>query len=553
MQGGARPDGKLMFKRISRYLDKFLHKLKLKPLTLAEKCRLQFGAAVLFSLTVALLIPYFWMGKLTEKIALDAGRAVADTAYEKHFRIQSETDKGLVMLDEMGRERKPDNRASQWIRLDANNKKATANLSEKQQEVVEKLVSDDNRDDFAWIDRSKPFASNNYIRIVRAGDSCIFCHKAQGAAAPFNKGRAVGALVVRTPAQQLEKTILMNRLWISSAGLLAAIGAMVAFYIIAQRVILSPIRQLRALVSNISEGNLDARSAIKTGDEYEKLSDAFNAMLDGLQESQEKLRQANKQLDAKIAQLSDRNIELFKANKLKSEFLANMSHEFRTPLNAILGFAQLLREKPAGDIEKSRRYADNISTSGRALLNMINDLLDLAKAEAGKMEMRIEKTSIQQLCQSIVGFFAPLTEQKNIEIHLYVATDIPLIQTDYGKVQQILYNLLSNAVKFTPENGSVNITAGMLDDLTVRISITDTGPGIEDANHGKIFEKFRQIDGSITRQGSGTGLGLAICKELAGLLSGSISLKSEPGKGSTFSLDIPINLPTESDSEQLDE
>lgn len=518
--------------------------LRLKPLTLAEKCRLQFGAAVLFSLTVALLIPYFWMSKLTEKIALDAGRAVSDTAFEKHFRIQADSDKGLARLDESGRERKPENRASQWIRLDGNAKKVTAGLSEIQQEVLARLILDDHRDDFAWIDRSKPFATNNYISIVRATDSCISCHKSQGAAAAFNKGAPVGALIVQTPARQLEKTILMNRLWISSAGLLAAIGAMVAFYIIAQRVILRPIRQLRALVGNISEGNLDARSAIKSGDEYENLSDAFNNMLDGLQESQEKLRLANKQLDAKIGQLSDRNIELFKANKLKSEFLANMSHEFRTPLNAILGFAQLLREKPADDVEKSKRYAENISTSGRALLNMINDLLDLAKAEAGKMEMRIEKTSIQQLCQSIVGFFAPLTAQKSIEIHLYIATDIPLVQTDYGKVQQILYNLLSNAVKFTPEKGKVNITAGMLDDLTVRISIADSGPGIEKQNQEKIFEKFRQIDGSITRKGSGTGLGLAICRELANLLAGSISLESEPGKGSTFSLDIPVNLKT---------
>jgi signal transduction histidine kinase len=335
----------------------------------------------------------------------------------------------------------------------------------------------------------------------------------------------------------------MNRLWTSIAGLLAAIGAMVAFYIIVQRVILRPIRQLRAMVNNISEGNLDARSAIKSGDEYERLSDAFNDMLDGLQESQEKLRQANKNLDAKIAQLSDRNIELFKANKLKSEFLANMSHEFRTPLNAILGFAQLLRERPADDIEKSKRYAENIITSGRSLLNMINDLLDFAKAEAGRIEVRIEKMSIRQLCENLTGFFVPLTEQKKIELALDIADDIPLVQTDYGKVQQILYNLLSNAIKFTSEGGSVRISAAMAGDVTVRISVADTGCGIAEEHKDRIFEKFRQLDGSITRQGSGTGLGLAICKELAELLAGSISVQSEVGKGSVFSLEIPVNLP----------
>jgi signal transduction histidine kinase len=542
-----------MLKNILRHLDKILHKLKLKPLSLAEKCRLQFGAAVLFSLTLALLIPYFWMGKLTEKIALDTGRAVADTAFEKHFRIQPTPEKGLVMLNEMGHERKPENRPNQWIRLDNDQKQNIENLTEKQQEVLRQLISDEHRDDFAWIDRSKTPASNNYIRIVEAADSCIFCHKPQGSGTPFNKGQAVGALVVQAPARQLEKTILMNRLWTSIAGLLAAIGAMVAFYIITQRVILRPIRQLRALVGNISEGNLDARSAIKSGDEYEKLSDAFNDMLDGLQESQEKLRQANKQLDAKIAQVSDRNIELFKANKLKSEFLANMSHEFRTPLNAILGFAQLLREKPDDDAEKSKRYAENIVTSGRSLLNMINDLLDLAKAEAGKIEMRIEKTSIPQLCKGLVGFFGPLTEQKNIKMDLYIATDIPIVHTDYGKVQQILYNLLSNAIKFTPENGRVKITAKMLDELNVRVSVSDSGPGIAEENHDKIFEKFRQIDGSITRQGSGTGLGLAICKELAQLLSGTISIESQLDVGTTFSLDIPTNLPTEPPAESAAE
>jgi signal transduction histidine kinase len=350
----------------------------------------------------------------------------------------------------------------------------------------------------------------------------------------------------------LAKTILMNRLWISIAGLLAAIGAMVAFYIITQRVILRPIRQLRALVNNVAEGNLDARSVIKSGDEYERLSEAFNDMLDGLQDSQEKLRQANKQLDAKIGQLSDRNIQLFKANKLKSEFLANISHEFRTPLNAILGFAELLRERGAEDADKSRRYAENIITSGRNLLNMINDLLDLAKAEAGKMELRIEKTSIPHLCESVAGFFGPLVLEKQIRMALDIAPDIPLVQTDYGKVQQILYNLVSNAIKFTPIGGRAGIRACMLDDLTVRISVSDTGPGIAAENHDKIFEKFRQIDGSLTRQGGGTGLGLAICSELASLLAGTISLESELGKGSTFSLDIPINLPANASQADTD-
>jgi two-component system, NarL family, sensor histidine kinase BarA len=259
-------------------------------------------------------------------------------------------------------------------------------------------------------------------------------------------------------------------------------------------------------------------------------------------ESQHKLEHANQQLDAKITQLSDKNIELFKANKLKSEFLANMSHEFRTPLNAILGFAELFRDKPDVEEEKSRRWAENIISSGRSLLAMINDLLDLAKAEAGKIELRVEKTSIPQLLEGLIAFFSPLTEQKMIKVRLQVAENIPLVQTDASKVQQVLYNLLSNAIKFTPEQGRIVIAAVMLDDVTVRVSVTDTGPGISPEDQAKIFEKFRQLDGSLTRKEPGTGLGLAICKQLSELLAATISVSSTPGEGATFLFDLPVNL-----------
>jgi two-component system, NarL family, sensor histidine kinase BarA len=534
-----------MLNKIGAYIYELLRLAKLKPLSLAGKCRLQFGAAVLFSLFIALMIPFLWMGKLTEKIALDAGRAVADTFFETHLQVRTQPEKGLPMLEESGIVQPENERAIKWFRSDDTGSIDLANISDTQKDYVQRLISEQDVFDFAWIDKNKELSNNNYVRVVRAGDSCVACHNASGSAGTFNKNQVIGALVIQTPAREIVKTLIVNKICIFVAGLLAAIGAMVAFYSIAQRIILRPIRQLRALVGNVAEGNLDARSVIKTGDEYEKLSNAFNEMLDGLQESQEKIRQANVQLDAKIAQLSDRNIELFKANKLKSEFLANMSHEFRTPLNAILGFAQLLREKPADATEKSKRYAENIIASGRSLLNMINDLLDLAKAQAGRMELRIEKTSVGQLCESLVSFFLPLTQEKNLNVDLDVAKDIPVVMTDAGKVRQILYNLLSNATKFTDQEGEIKIVAKMLDEKTVRIAVSDNGPGITEENKDKIFEKFRQADGSITRQGMGTGLGLAISKELANLLAGSLSMESKVGKGSTFYLDIPVTLQQE--------
>jgi signal transduction histidine kinase len=512
-----------------------------KPLSLAEKCRLQFGAAVLFSLLLALLIPYFWMNKLTEKSSLDAGRAISQAVFERHFQLKMPGEKGLPRLSEKGILLEETDQIAEWIRLGGAGEERPETLGKIHRKKLDLLRQDTDNEDAAWMERQAGEMKNHYLRLVRAEENCLRCHVSQGTAPAFNKNQEIGLIVTQTPARGMAWTLFMNRLWVVVAGLLAATGAMIAFYTIIQRVILRPIRQLRGLVNNVAEGNYDIRSSIKTGDEYERLSEAFNHMLDNLMESQHKLERANQQLDAKISQLSEKNIELFKANKLKSEFLANMSHEFRTPLNAILGFAELLREKPDAEVEKSRRWAENIISSGRSLLNMINDLLDLAKAEAGKMEVRIEKTSIPQLLEGLTAFFSPLSEQKMLKVRLEVDDNIPLVQTDSPKVQQILYNLLSNAIKFTPERGRILIKAA-LTDTTVRISITDSGPGISPEHQDKIFEKFRQLDGSITRKGEGTGLGLAICKQLADLLAATITLHSVKGEGSTFMLDLPINL-----------
>lgn len=522
-----------IFKTILAYL-------QLRPLSLAGKCRLLFGAAILLVLALALLIPYSWMNKLTEKSLTDAGRAIVNTVYERHFNLD-DTGKGPVMLDENGAVKQSQISRVHWLKfnteeenwklyIDANTTARIEDLLEQQQDG----------DEHTWIDKIDGNVETTYINIVRANKRCLSCHSPEGSALTFALSEPVGAVVVQMPGRDISKTVLMNRICILAAVLLAGSGAVVAFYIIAQRIILSPIRQLRAIVKNVSQGNLDVRCGIKTNDEFEKLGDAVNAMLDSLVQGQEKLRQANKQLDEKITELSERNIELFRANKLKGEFLANMSHEFRTPLNAILGFAEILKEKPTEDVAKSKRYAENIINSGKNLLGMINDLLEMAKMESGKIELHIDKTSIPELCRGIVAFFSPLTEKQKLKVRLTIDENIPLIKTDAGKVQQILYNLFSNAVKFTPEEGKIEIKASMPDHQTVRIAVTDTGPGIADADKEKIFEKFRQADGSLTRTQPGTGLGLAISTELAKLLSAKIGLESEHGQGATFWLDLPV-------------
>ncbi len=521
----------------------FLH---LSPLSLAEKCRIAFGAAVILILGLAILIPYVWMGQLIRTTVLDVGRTRAESLMRHHFQLKNSSEKGLVPLDITGAVTDSNDSDIQWIRFTKEDEPIFQRLPHSLREMIKSLKGRHSKEDDLLLERRNGVLQNTYVRVFKANDKCITCHYPQGSAVEFKQNDAVGAAVIQRPAGEISKMMLMNRVWIIVAGLIAGTGAIIVFYVITQRVILSPIRQLRALANNVAEGNLDIRSSIKTRDEYEKLSDAFNHMLDGLETSQDKLRQANKQLDEKIVELSERNIELFRANKVKDEFLANISHEFRTPLNAIIGFTEILKEK-SDTIrkEKRQRYAENIITAGKNLLNMVNDLLNLAKSEAGKMKLHIEKSSVQDLCKSVIASFPSLASGKKLRLKLSIDSNLPALITDVGKVRQVLFNFLSNAVKFTPENGKIEIRAAMVDEKNIRFSVSDTGSGIAEADREKIFEKFRQIDASITRQSAGTGLGLAISKELTALLAGSIGLESELGRGSTFWLDIPITLSKE--------
>ncbi len=542
--------------KISRIWKRMLKFMRLSPLSLAVKCQLMFGLAVALTLIIALILPYIWMKQLVKKDYLDTERARSETLlYRQHFQLKGTIQAALSPLDNTGQVLDPNNSQIRWFRFtkeDELNQKQLEQLSPEQRDTIESLIAEDGRNDTIGFDKINGISHSNYIRIFRANDNCISCHNSQDAGA-FSPNELIGAIIVKSPAAEIGKTRLLNWVWVSVAGLIAGTGAIIAFYWITQRVILRPIRHLRAMANNVAEGNLDIRSSIKTGDEYEKLANAFNKMLDGLQEAQEKLRQANIQLDGKIAELSDRNIELLKANKLKSEFLANISHEFRTPLNSILGFAQVLREKPALlSKDKVRRYTENIITGGNRLLNMINDLLDLAKTKAGKIELHIEQTSVPQLIDSAVASFSLETKKKKIKVKVITEPNLPLLMTDAGKVQQIVYNFLSNAVKFTPERGRIEIRAGLKrDDKTLRIEVTDTGCGIAEEDREKIFEKFGTTDGSLTRQSTGSGLGLAISAELTAMLAGNMGVDSELGKGSTFWLEIPITL-TKEESDTTD-
>jgi signal transduction histidine kinase len=228
-------------------------------------------------------------------------------------------------------------------------------------------------------------------------------------------------------------------------------------------------------------------------------------------------------------------------NQVKNKFLTTMSHELRTPLNSILGFAQILCDSPSLVSDpKLQRYARNILSSGRMLLDMINDLLDLAKIEAGRVQVRCEKVSPPDIAEAVCNMVRPMLAETSLKLSCEVDPATPLMVTDATKVQQILYNLLSNAIKFTAE-GEVRLTVRPLEGRYVAFVVTDTGPGIARDEQLRIFERFTQLDSSYTRRYRGTGLGLSIVKELTGLLDGTVSVESEVGRGSTFTVVLPVD------------
>jgi len=250
--------------------------------------------------------------------------------------------------------------------------------------------------------------------------------------------------------------LLTSRVFIIASGITAGFVAILVFHLILTKLILSPVRELRETTELVEQGQIDARSEIITGDDFEQLSNAFNRMLDELARSQFRLTSMNENLDFKVNELAEANIGLHESNRLKSEFLANISHELKTPLNSIIGFAELLEElaQESGDPDdKQLRYLANIVGSGRSLLEMINELLQMAKIEAGRVEVAVEPTSISDLLEGLQAIMRPQAEAKSIDLSMRIPPGLPAVETDAGKLQQILFNFLSNAIRFSEHEG----------------------------------------------------------------------------------------------------
>lgn len=384
---------------------------------------------------------------------------------------------------------------------------------------------------------------NHYYAAIRASKSCMACHTQLQGAIKENDLLAMIQIDVDIPIDSIEKQVHINRAILISNALITALLIMGGSYLIVRYVIVKPVKHLKEVSDAISAGELNVRSEIQTGDEFEDLSHAFNRMLRNLVSMQDRLKKVNTNLDRKVDELAHANLALFESNKLKSDFLAKMSHELRTPLNSILGFSDLLINTQ-NFTEKHIRWAGNIRSSGEQLLSLINEILDLAKIEAGKMEVSITEFRFDDVSEGLLTMTRPLAEKKNIDLQSVIPADIKNLRQDRVKLRQILANLLSNAVKFTPEGGKVVLKVGQEGKNHI-MTVSDTGVGIAPEEQELVFEKFRQAGNTLTREHDGTGLGLSIVRELTKLLGGEVSLQSELGKGSTFTVIIPIELSTE--------
>ena len=240
-------------------------------------------------------------------------------------------------------------------------------------------------------------------------------------------------------------------------------------------------------------------------------------------------------------ELARKNEELTHLDQLKSDFMATMSHELRTPLTSIIGYSDMLLSGMTGELnEKQSAFVDSILKGGESLLNLINDVLDLTKIEAGRLELNREAVDLRAALLGVLPVVKPRAQDKRIRISTFLPTDLPLVWADPGKLNQILLNLITNGIKYTHENGSVSVEARTVDGL-VEIWVNDTGIGIAREDQDKVFQRFTQIDSSATRSQGGTGLGLAIVRELVELHGGTIRVQSKLGKGSSFIFTMPIS------------
>ena len=496
------------------------------PISLARKLSLLFGTAVLLTIAVTLLFPGLQMSALSEQAVLLQAKRIAFTAYQAIDLHQPDWGAAQRELENL------------WPQL-----LVDSDLPDRPPRLVpvSGVVSGGFRKEACDV-LQRHSDRLYYWRTQDDGDRFRFAMAVRGASADPYPHVLRGIIDVQLEGPQAGG--LWNTFVTALAGASGCVLAILIFYMVTQRIVLSPVHALRRVAEKVTDGDLNVRAAIDSGDEFEELARTINEMLAHLKSAQEEQERINRSLDIRLGELAETNVALYEANRLKSQFLTNVTHELRTPLVSIIGFTELLRDAhDSGDVDPARmkRFSEHILTSARSLLEIINDLLDLAKIEAGRMERHLSEFALAELCRDLIDFVRPLADKRGQRLVLSTPEDAPRCYSDSGKIKQILYNLLSNAVKFTPAGGFIRLAMDHHDDR-FSLRVRDSGPGIPRALHETIFEQFRQLDASASREHEGTGLGLAITRELVTILGGTIRVESVEGAGSTFIVELPVRV-----------
>lgn len=334
-----------------------------------------------------------------------------------------------------------------------------------------------------------------------------------------------------------------SAIWRTALLLVVFLLVAIVTSVLLARNLVRPIESIQVAAAKIGSGALDQRIEISSRDELGALAEEFNRMASRLQASyaglEHEVVERTQALASALGELDEKTRELEAASHHKSEFLADMSHELRTPLNAISGFSQVLRKQLFGEInEKQAEYLDDILASARHLLSLIDDVLDLAKVEAGQIELQVVPFSLREALERGVVIVREHATREGVRVSVSSDPGVDTVIGDERRITQVVFNLLSNAVKFAPAGGTVDVAAASVDG-EVRVSVSDSGPGIAPEDQARIFEEFQQTAAG-KEQREGTGLGLALSRRLVELHGGHIWVDSELGKGSTFVFTLPV-------------
>ncbi|RPJ08556.1 MAG: DUF3365 domain-containing protein, partial [Deltaproteobacteria bacterium] len=359
--------------------------------------------------------------------------------------------------------------------------------------------------------------------------ACLDCHKNQG----YSKGAIGGGLSVFLPIREIKASLTRDHLELAAAGVGLISLTILTLFVLLRRLVIRPLNNLRDMTGEISDGNLEARVSIATGDELEQLGDSFNSMAGKLSRGRDILEERIKQATQELA---DANRELQGLDKLKSDFLANMSHELRSPLTVLRGGVDYLKRTDIGP--ENRDYLTIIDKSLSRLIYLVSDLFDFTKIEANKIEWSFQRESVSGLVQEVIEFTGPLAMEKYISIAYAHPGDI-FAEIDLERIEQVLVNLIENAIKFSAPGTEIRIDVSEENDM-VLVAVKDQGTGISEENLEVIFEKFHTLPSSGDRnKGGGTGLGLAICKGIIQGHGGKIWAESSQNKGSVFTFSLP--------------